>query len=263
MSLSSQQSAPIVALHGGPSVPSNYLYPLEDVVPYRSIVFYDQLGCGKSDEPKDISLYSIEDSVEDLKKLLKKLGVRKFHLYGQSYGGILAFEYMKSVACSSGGDENDAKCLSAILSSAPTNVQEIEKQFAKLLDELSKTTEGQNATEERLEELFRTTHQCRMPEMPEMLADAYANAGSIWRGTDAIADYAAEPPPEGADRMPSSLVMRGEHDFVDEESINGWKDVFNTKFLRYKTLGGCSHHGLFENPTLYGKVVDSFCSEYD
>ena len=38
MALSSQQAAPIVTLHGGPSVPSNYLYPMEDVVPYRSIV---------------------------------------------------------------------------------------------------------------------------------------------------------------------------------------------------------------------------------
>ncbi|KAL7450687.1 hypothetical protein ACHAWC_002563 [Mediolabrus comicus] len=103
MSLSSAQAAPIVALHGGPSVPSNYLYPLEDVIPYRSIVFYDQLGCGKSDEPKDINKYSIQDSVEDLKVLLKKLGVRRFHLYGQSYGGILAFEYMKSVAATNSG----------------------------------------------------------------------------------------------------------------------------------------------------------------
>lgn len=67
MSLSSRQAAPIVALHGGPSIPSNYLYPLEDVVPYRSIVFYDQLGCGKSDEPTDSSLYSTQNSVEDLK----------------------------------------------------------------------------------------------------------------------------------------------------------------------------------------------------
>ena len=98
MSLSSRQAAPVVVLHGGPSVPSNYLYPLVDVVPYRSIVFHDQLGCGSSDEPPDVSLYSMRDSVEDMKALLKKLGVRRFHLYGQSYGGIMSFEYIKSVA---------------------------------------------------------------------------------------------------------------------------------------------------------------------
>ena len=52
MTMSSQQAAPLVVLHGGPSVPSDYLYPLTAVVPYRTIIFYDQLGCGKSDEPE-------------------------------------------------------------------------------------------------------------------------------------------------------------------------------------------------------------------
>jgi hypothetical protein len=55
MTLSSKQACPIVVLHGGPSVPSDYLYPLVDVVPYRSIVFYDQLGCGRSDVPQDVN----------------------------------------------------------------------------------------------------------------------------------------------------------------------------------------------------------------
>lgn len=260
MSLSSRQAAPIVALHGGPSVPSDYLYPLEDAVPYRSIVYHDQLGCGRSDEPTDASLYSIEDSVRDLRALLKKLGLRRFHLYGQSYGGILAFEYMKSLACDN-DDGDDVECLSAILSSAPTNVAEIEKEFARLLEDLSPP--GKDISEAELEELFRRNHQCRLPEMPKILADAYANAGSVWRGTDAIADYVARPPPEGAARMPSALILRGEFDFVGEACVAGWRDAFNTKFLRYKTLEGCSHHGLLENGELYGEIVDSYFGEYD
>ena len=151
MALSSGQAALIVVLHGGPSLPSSYLYPLEDVVPYRSIVFYDQLGCGRSDEPADMSLYSIEDSVRDLKALLKHLGVRRFHLYGQSYGGILAFEYLKCVAMASSSstaladDDNECKCLSAILSSAPTNIAELEKDFLRLYEEL---TEGDTEVSE-------------------------------------------------------------------------------------------------------------------
>jgi len=167
MSLSSTQAAPIVALHGGPSVPSSYLYPLEDVVPYRSIVFYDQLGCGKSDEPKDLNQYSIKDSVEDLKLLLKKLGIRRFHLYGQSYGGILAYEYMKSVANSgnsstSSSSDNNPECLSAILSSAPSNVSQIEGKFISLLDELKKSHAKDNEEElsdAELQDLFRINHQ--------------------------------------------------------------------------------------------------------
>jgi proline-specific peptidase len=262
MALSSRKAAPIVALHGGPSIPSTYLYPLEQLVPYRSIVFYDQLGCGKSEEPKDLSLYSIEDSVQDLKVLLRKLGIRRFHLYGQSYGGILAFEYMKHMA-NNNDDDNDAECLSAILSSAPTNVKEVEKEFDRLIQTLLSEPKNNDMTPEEIEELFRKKHQCRLPEMPAILKDAYANAGTVWRGTTAISDYVATPPKADASRMPSALILRGEYDFVSEESVQGWKSAFNTKFLRYKTLEGGSHHLMLENGALYGEIVDSFFSEYD
>ncbi|KAL9188941.1 hypothetical protein ACHAXT_011431, partial [Thalassiosira profunda] len=231
-----------------------------DIVHYRSIVFYDQLGCGKADEPKDISLYSIEDSVSDLKALLKKLGVRRFHLYGQSYGGTLAFEYMKSAASN---EEDDVKCLSAILSGAPTNIRDVEEEFDRLLAALTQSSGKDDITDAELNDLFRINHQCRLPEMPKILADAYESAGTVWRGTDAIRDYVAEPPPEDAKRMPSTLIMRGEHDFVSEKQVQTWKDVHNSPFVRHKTLEGCSHHAMLENGAIYGEIVDSYFAEYD
>jgi pimeloyl-ACP methyl ester carboxylesterase len=89
MSLSSRVYTPLVILHSGSSVPSNYLYPLVEVLPSSRchlMVFHDQLGCGSSDEPTAISLYLIKDFIKDLRALLNHLGVRNFHLYGQSYG---------------------------------------------------------------------------------------------------------------------------------------------------------------------------------
>jgi pimeloyl-ACP methyl ester carboxylesterase len=144
-----------VVLHGGPSVPSNYLYPLVDVVPYRSIVFHDQLGCGSSDEPPNVSLYSMRDSVEDMKALLKLLGVRRFHLYGQSYGGILAFEYLKSVATEGDDDGSAPVCLSAILSSAPTNVTAVESEFVRLIQEIDHRRRKIPRRRQNWPELFR------------------------------------------------------------------------------------------------------------
>ena len=81
----------------------------------------------------------------------------------------------------------------------------------------------------------------------------------------AISGYAASPPPHpaGAARMPPAMIMRGEHDFVSESSVAGWRDAFNTGVLRYMTLSGCSHHGLSEDGASYGEIVDSFFSEYD
>lgn len=226
-------------------------------MPYRSIVYYDQLGCGKSDEPKDVKLYSIKDSVDDLKVLIKQLGIRRFHLYGHSYGGVLAFEYLKSVATK----EEESTCLSAILSSAPSSIPKLEQEFVRLTEELR--PKDHLVSTEEMDELFRINHQCRTEEMPEELAEAYANVGTVWCGTAAISDYVACPPPEDAKRMSSAMIMRGEYDFVAEDSLEAWKNMFNHKFVRCKTLEGCSHHGLYENGVLYGETIDSYFSEYD
>ena len=47
------------------------------------------------------------------------------------------------------------------------------------------------------------------------------------------------------------------------ESTQFWKECFNTKFLRFKTLEGCSHHCMIENGKVYGEIVDSYFAEYD
>ncbi|KAI2492803.1 alpha/beta hydrolase [Fragilaria crotonensis] len=137
MTLSSRQAAPVVVLHGGPSLPADYLYPLEQAVEYRSIVFYDQIGCGRSDEPNDKACYSIDMALDDLEALLKKLGIRRFHLYGQSFGGILAYEYLKRRTQQSqlnAAKDTDPICLSCVLSSTPTSVKRVEETYDQLLD---------------------------------------------------------------------------------------------------------------------------------
>ena len=69
MTLTSKQALPLVVLHGGPGVPSDYLFPLSQLE-YRSVLFYDQLGCGRSDAPPfNEKTYSIEASVEDLQRV--------------------------------------------------------------------------------------------------------------------------------------------------------------------------------------------------
>ncbi len=256
MSLSSQKAAPIVVLHGGPSLPSDYCFPLANHVPYRSILFYDQLGCGKSDEPRNMEHYSIDQAVDDLETVLNRLSIRRFHLYGHSYGGILAYEYLKRRAESSDCDDENCKCLSVILSSTPTSIPQMEKDW----DAMAKTLFWPN--------LFQKTHLCRTPELPKPLEDAYAKAGTVWSGTDAISDYNAQPPNVGdlgsEAYMPSAFILRGEHDVVTEACSKGWKEgLLRCRSVRERTLEGFSHHGLLENGPMYGDIVDSYFGEYD
>lgn len=85
---------PLLLLHGGPGAGHDYLEPLEALGDERPVVFYDQLGCGKSDIPDDNSLWEIERFVKEVDAVREGLGLERVHLLGQSWGGWLALEYM-------------------------------------------------------------------------------------------------------------------------------------------------------------------------
>jgi proline iminopeptidase len=84
---------PILLLHGGPGVPSYYLNPLEDLGKDRPVIFYDQLGCGRSDKITDTSLMTTGRFVEELEQIRKALGLKEYYLYGQSWGTMLGTDY--------------------------------------------------------------------------------------------------------------------------------------------------------------------------
>lgn len=84
---------PLVVLHGGPGYPHDYLQPLRELSSERPVIFYDQLGCGKSDRPEDAGLWTIERFVEELITLRQELDLPKIHLLGHSWGALLAAEY--------------------------------------------------------------------------------------------------------------------------------------------------------------------------
>jgi proline iminopeptidase len=84
----------VLALHGGPGATHDYLLSFADLAStgYR-VVFYDQLGCGRSELARDVSEYSVDRDVEDLDAVRTQLGLGPVHLIGSSYGGLLAIAY--------------------------------------------------------------------------------------------------------------------------------------------------------------------------
>lgn len=90
----SEARTPLLVLHGGPGVSSIYLKPLEALATDRPVIFYDQLGCGKSPSPSDTTLWTIERFVEEIAQVRKALGLKEIHLYGHSWGTMLAVDYM-------------------------------------------------------------------------------------------------------------------------------------------------------------------------
>jgi proline iminopeptidase len=84
---------PILVLHGGPGAPSYYLKPLDALGADRKIIFYDQLGCGKSDHTTDTNTMTVDHFVEEVKTVVQHFGLKEFYLYGQSWGTMLGTDY--------------------------------------------------------------------------------------------------------------------------------------------------------------------------
>ncbi len=84
---------PLLTIHGGPGANSEYLEPLGALSGTRPVIFYDQLGCGKSHGTSNKELWTVEYFVNELNEIVSSLGLNKFHLLGQSWGAFLAVSY--------------------------------------------------------------------------------------------------------------------------------------------------------------------------
>ncbi len=87
----------LLLLNGGPGATHEYFECFENFLPAEGIefIYYDQLGCGNSDNPKDTSMWNLSRYVEEVETVRQALSLDKenFFLLGHSWGGILALEY--------------------------------------------------------------------------------------------------------------------------------------------------------------------------
>ena len=88
-----EDGIPIVFLHGGPgSGCSESSKSFFDKEKWFS-VFFDQRGCGLSKPPGETKNNDTEKLVEDIEILRKLLGVKKWVVFGGSWGSTLALKY--------------------------------------------------------------------------------------------------------------------------------------------------------------------------
>lgn len=85
---------PLLLLHGGPGGRSCGFSVLTDLAQDRPVVYYDQLGSGRSERPADTTLWRTDRFVDELAAVRSALGLRRVHILGHSWGGALAAEYL-------------------------------------------------------------------------------------------------------------------------------------------------------------------------
>ena len=84
---------PLLRLHGGPGSTHVGLTALEPLADERRVVLYDQLGSVNSSKPSDPSLWTVELFVDEVGAVREALGLERVHVFGNSWGGMLAMEY--------------------------------------------------------------------------------------------------------------------------------------------------------------------------
>lgn len=84
---------PLFFIAGGPGGSHYGLRAYDSLSLNYTLVYFDGLGRGKSDEAKNVKEYTIERDVEDLEGLRKAMGFQQINILGHSYGGVVAQAY--------------------------------------------------------------------------------------------------------------------------------------------------------------------------
>ncbi len=167
---------PVLVVHGGPGASHDYLEPLEELADERPVVFYDQLGCGNSERPDEVSLWTVERFVQELHQVREALGLARVHIIGQSWGASLAVEYMLARQ----PDGVVSLLLSGALLSTSRWIADQQAYVAALPQTIREVIEKSEATGEfgspdyqgAMMEFYKR-HVCRLAEWPPCLNRAF------------------------------------------------------------------------------------------
>lgn len=179
-SASTSNRLPLLILHGGPGAPHDYMENLEALADAgRQVIFYDQLGCGNSDQPSDPDMWTVNIFVEELGVVRQALGLDRLHILGQSWGGMLAMEYALT---------QPTGVQSLIIADSPSSMPlwiaeanrlreqlPADVQHTLLLHEAAGTTDD-TAYQEAMS-VFYKRHVCRLDPYPEFVDRAFARIG--------------------------------------------------------------------------------------
>jgi proline-specific peptidase len=161
--------SPVLCLHGGPGGAHDYMEPIEQLADGRRVIFYDQLGSGRSPVPSDPSRWNLELFVEEVGAVRDALGLDRIHLLGQSWGGMLALEYMLT-----GPAGVESLLLSDTLASTSLWIEETRRLRADLPADVRAVldrceAEGTTDSDEYQEacQVFSDRHICRIVPNPD------------------------------------------------------------------------------------------------
>ena len=254
---------PVLIINGGPGMNSKGFESLAKLLSENNrIIIYDQRGTGKSVlNEMNASNMTMDLMVEDIEGLREHLGYNSWIVFGQSFGGMLAYAYAAKypdrikamVQSHSGGmslrnvssfsvrnrltpSENDSLVhYSALMQRSSGNLELQKKRALFMAKAYVVGSEHEETIAERLMQVNR--------EINSMLwADMRAN---IFDKTSEMKQFEK-----------NVLIMHGLQDVVPVDiAENSHRILPNSRLV---TMENCGHYGWLDRPEVYLKEVKDF-----
>lgn len=268
---------PLVVLHGGPGCTHDYVLAIAELADTgRSVVHYDQLGSGNSTHLPEhgADFWSVELFLAELDNLLEALGIAdRYHLLGQSWGGMLASEH---------AIRRPAGLRSLVISNSPASmdlwVSEAGRLRAAMPGEVQSALDrheaaGTTKDPEYLEatRLYYDRHVCRVvPNPPEVrrtfeLLDQDPTVYHTMNGPNEFYCIGTLRDWSVVDRVKEieapTLLVSGHFDEATPATVQPFADGIPD--VRWVIFEESSHMPFVEEPERYLAVVADFLGEHD
>ncbi len=261
-----QEKIPLLILHGGPGAPHDYIENLQALASEtRKVIFYDQLGCGRSDHPDNPSLCQVWRFADEVETMRQELGLEQVHILGQSWGGMLAIEYAlrqpKGLV---------SLILSNTTSSVPLWVKEANRLREELPPEVNATLlhhemAGSTSDPKYLQamDVFYARHVCRVKPMPEFVQRTFDQMGYVYNYMNGPSEFHVIGVIKDWDRTDRlneihdpTLILSGRYD----EATPVINEVLHRGIAgsEWVVLENSSHLSHVEEPELYMQTVRAF-----
>ncbi|MDD5771724.1 MAG: proline iminopeptidase-family hydrolase [Candidatus Omnitrophica bacterium] len=263
---------PLIVLHGGPGAPHHYLEPLNGLAAERPVIFYDQLGCGNSDRPKDVSLWTIGHFTQELDTVRRELGLEKLHILGQSWGTMLAVDYMLA--------KKPAGIMSLVLSSPCLSTSRWHDDCRRLISEMEANDRDAIMESEarwnfdsdgykKAIKDFYGRHLCRLSSWPDCITKTFENMGNdVYEHMWGPSEFTITGTLKGYERAGElkeitvpALFTCGRYDEATPASTEYYHKMMPGSELVVFEDASHMHH--VEKTDLYLRTVESFIRRFD
>lgn len=267
-----RDAIPLITLHGGPGSSHLGMEPLAEALgSKRPVIMYDQLGCGQSDRPDDISLWTIERFVHELAALRKTLGLKKVHILGHSWGTMLLAEYLLTQPEGVTSAIFSSPCLSVTrwIEDADRYRKELPEDVQVVLSECETNGTTDSEAYQNAEKVYMQKHVCRVERSEQEKARRKAAFGeavynymwgpSEFHATGILRDY------DQTDRLNEitvpSLFTCGFYDEASPASTEYYHSLISGS--EFHVYPNSSHSPIVEEPEAYCRTVEAFLRKHE